>query len=346
MALRVMQVMAGSRHGGAEAFFERLVIALHQAGLEQRAVIRADAGRSARLRSAGLPVEERRFGGALDLSTRLALRRTVGSYQPDIVLSWMSRAASLMPSRRWARDKAVRVGRLGGYYDLKYYRGCDHLIGNTRDIVRYLVDAGWSKDRAHYLPNFVDAVRGMPQPRDPQRKLALALGRLHPNKAFDVLIQAVGKTTDIDLWLAGEGDERARLEADVNRLGLGSRVRFLGWRDDVASLMATADIVICPSRHEPLGNVVIEAWAQERPVICAASAGPSVLIENERNGLLVPVDDADALAAAMTRVASDPGLSTRIAAGGHAAYQAEYTRDAVVRHYMDFFTRVAGTCAA
>jgi glycosyltransferase involved in cell wall biosynthesis len=338
MALRVLQVMAGNQHGGAEAFFQRLVI--------RRKVERTE--RTEQLRQAGIRVQEQRFGGLFDLSTRLALRTTVRAYRPDVVLCWMSRAATLMPSRRWAGDSAVRVGRLGGYYDLKYYRNCDHLIGNTRDIVRYIVDAGWPKDRAHYLPNFVDAGRAAPLDRggSGDRKLALALGRLHSNKAFDVLLEALAKAPEIDLWLAGEGEQRASLTADVNRLGLGGRVRFLGWRDDVASLMATADMVICPSRHEPLGNVVIEAWAQQRPVICAASAGPAALIDSGRNGLLVPVDDADALAATMSRLAADSALANAIAAGGYASYEAEFTKDIVVRRYIEFLTSVAGSCAA
>src|SRR3546814_2771750 len=63
------------------------------------------------------------------------------------------------------------------------------------------------------------------------------------------------------LWLAGEGPRRRALMQQAARLGLGDRVRFLGWRDDVAALLRAADVFLCPSRHEPLGNVVIEAWA-------------------------------------------------------------------------------------
>ncbi len=348
--MRILQVMAGRRHGGAEAFFERLVIALARAGVEQRIVIRRDEGRAARLRQAGLSPVEMRFGGPFDIMTRWRLARQLRQFQPDVALTWMSRATSALPVRSAAGDKAVRVGRLGGYYDLKYYRHCDHLIANTSDIVAYIRRSGWPEERVHYLPNFVDPAPAAAADRDAMGVprdaiLALALGRLHPNKAFDTLLAALARAPRIYLWLAGEGEQRATLEALVKRFGLEARVKFLGWRDDVAALMAASDLVVCPSRHEPLGNVILEAWAHRRPVLAAASAGPAGLIANERTGLLVPVDEVEALAAALTRLAEDRGLRDRLAAGGHEAYLAEFTEPAVVTRYQQFFEKIVRECA-
>lgn len=343
--MRVLQAMAGQAHGGAEAFFERLTAALHRAGVDQRVVIRKHADRAARLRGVGLEPVELPFGGKADLVTRTRLGLLLREYQPDIVLSWMSRAASMMPSRTMTRDKAVRVGRLGGYYDLKYYRGCDHLIANTRDIADYIRRGGWKAERVHYLPNFVDAAPAAPADRGllgtPENAVvALALGRLHHNKGFDALISALGQAPGVHLWLAGEGELRSALEAEAAKAGLGARVRFLGWRQDVAALLAACDLVVCPSRHEPLGNVVIEAWAHRRPVIAAASAGPAALIRHEETGLLVPVDDTAALAAAIMRLAGDEPLRRRLAEAGYVAYEAEFTERAVVARYREFFATV------
>src|SRR5690348_10194062 len=206
--MRLMQAMAGASHGGAEAFFVRLAAALARAGVEQRLVIRRDNERAAALRRAGLDPIELRFGGLFDLMTRRHFRQAIGAYRPSVVLTWMNRATRLCP-----RGEFVHVARLGGYYDLRYYRHCDHLIGNTRDIVGYLVAQGWPRERAHYLPNFGDVAAAAPLPRrdfdtPPDAPLALALGRLHPNKAFDVLIAALAKVPRLHLWLAGEGNER------------------------------------------------------------------------------------------------------------------------------------------
>jgi glycosyltransferase involved in cell wall biosynthesis len=332
--------MGGARHGGAEAFFLRLALALQRAGQKQLILLRHES-HAEPLRRAGVAVRVLPFGGSLDLATARGFRRAVADYRPAIVLTWMSRASRLCP-----RGEFVHVARLGGYYDLKYYRGCDHLVGNTRDIVANIVAQGWPADRAHYLPNFVDAIPAAPVPRAAHATpagapLALALGRLHESKAFDVLLTAVALVPELHLWLAGSGDLAAALERRAQALGIADRVRFLGWREDVAALLAAADMVVVPSRHEPLGNVVIEAWAAGRPVIAAASVGPGALITDGENGLLVPVDDPSALAAALARAAADGELRRRLAAAGHAAYAAEFTERAVVARYRDFFAGVA-----
>lgn len=336
--------MAGADHGGAEAFFERLVAALHRAGQEQTVLIRANPRRAERLRAQGLEVTELPFGGALDFRTKPGFRRLIGDFRPQIVLTWMNRASGFCPA---SEGRFVHVGRLGGYYDLKYYRRCDHLIGNTEDIVSYLVAQGWPAERAHYLPNFVAAETAAPLPRAQVETpegvpLIVALGRLHPNKAFDVLLDALAKVPDATLWLAGEGPLRRDLEARAEGLGIAGRVRFLGWRDDAAALYAAADVFVCPSRHEPLGNVVIEAWAQGVPVVAAASQGPAKLIDDGENGLLAPVDDADALATAIRRLLADKALSARIGAAGRAAFLSRFTEAAVVERYRAFFDRVTG----
>ena len=339
--MRVLQAMAGAPHGGAEAFFTRLVVALARAGLDQRAVIRRHEARARALRDAGVEVAEVRFGGPLDLRSGPALRREIARFRPDVVLSWMNRA-----TRACAPGGFVHCARLGGYYKLKHYRGCHHLVANTRGIVGYMVEQGWPAERAHYLPNFVDAAPAPPVPRGSldtpdDAPLLLALGRLHANKAFDVLIEALAAIPGAYLWLAGEGPQRDALAALAAARGVGARLRLLGWRDDVAALFAAADVFVCPSRLEPLGNVVIEAWAHGVPVVAAAGVGPAEIVGDGRDGLLVPVDDAAAIAAAVARLLADPVLAGRLAHAGRATFAASYTEDAVVGRYLDFFETVA-----
>jgi glycosyltransferase involved in cell wall biosynthesis len=154
------------------------------------------------------------------------------------------------------------------------------------------------------------------------------------------LLGALAQIPEAYLWLAGEGPERDRLESLVRELGLAARVRFLGWRDDTAELFAAADVFVCPSRHEPLGNVVIEAWAQGLPVVAAAAAGPAALIGEGESGLLVPFDEPQALAAALQRLLGDGDLAARLGEGGRVAYRAEFSEEVVVAQYLDFFARV------
>jgi glycosyltransferase involved in cell wall biosynthesis len=342
--MRLLAAMAGAQHGGAEAFFERLVLAFQREGLEQRAVIRAETARAGRLRAAGLRVDELKFGGWFDFRTRPALSRLIAEFRPAIVLSFMSRAADMMPAP-WGPVPFVHIGRLGGYYDLKYYGTCQHLIANTEDIARYIRDKRWPEKRVHHVPNFVDGANTDPEERAAHETpadapLLLALGRFHTNKGFDTLLKALVDLPDAYLWLAGAGPEHKSLEALARELDVLSRTRFLPWRADPAPLFAAADAVVVPSRREPLGNVVIEAWARAKPVVASLSEGPRQLIETGKNGLLVPIDDAKALAYALRHVVDESGLKRQLSEAGYETYRNHFTEEAVVRQYLDLFARV------
>lgn len=340
--MKVLQAMAGAEFGGAEAFFVRLCIGLHKAGLDQKVIIRENPARAKLLRDAGIEPVQLAFGGRFDFATPRAMKREINAFKPDVVLTWMNRASHMCP-----KGDFVHAARQGGYYDLKYYANCDHLIGNTHDIVEYLVEHGWPGEKAHYLPNFVSDTRGTPLDRGkfytPKGvPLIVALGRLHENKAFDVLLRALARVPNAYLWLAGEGPLKDDLIKLAEELAIKPRVRFLGWRDDTADLLSSADLFVCPSRHEPLGNVVIEAWAQGLPVVAADSMGPGTLIENMETGILVPVDDEILMARAIRGVIDDDNLAERIARQGHQAYLDNFTEAQVVQQYLDFFDKVTG----
>jgi len=340
--MRVLQAMAGARRGGAEEFFMRLTRAFATRGVDQKVVIRSHADRRATFARDKVVAEELPFGGWFDRRTVPELASLMDRFRPDIVLSWMNRATRAVARARSSYSgRLIHVARLGGYYDLKYYAGCDHLVGNTPDIVAHITGQGWPAERAHYLPNFVDAVPAPPIARavldTPQdATLLLALGRLHRNKAFDVLIDALVDLPDHWLWLAGSGPEEGALQSRAAAAGVVERIRFLGWRDDIAALLAAADILVCPSRHEPLGNVVIEGWAHRVPVVACASQGPSQLITDGVDGLLVPINDARSLAVALRQV-GDQELASALTSAGEAAYRQDYTEDAVVDRYLKFF---------
>ena len=335
--MRVTQVMAGGGHGGAETFFVDLVCALHRAGLDQRAVIRGNRERAEILHGAGVPLTELRFGGPLDLLTKPALKREIARFRPDIVQTWMVRATKACPPGRF-----VHVGWLGGYYKPPHFRACDHVVGVTQDIVNHMRAAGWAEARAHYLPTFAVCEPAAPLKRadygtPDDAPLLLALGRLHIKKAFDVLLKALVSVPGAWLWIAGEGELRAKLESLAADLGVADRVRFLGWRYDREALLATADLCVFPSRYEPFGTVTIEAWACETPLVAAASAGPAGVIRDGEDALLVPVDDVEALATAINRVLADSGLARRLVEAGLRRYRAEFTEAACVKRYLAFY---------
>lgn len=328
--IRLANIMAGAPQGGAEAFYERLTLALHGAGEAVLPVIRRDPARAARL-AATQPVQLR-FGGALDILTPMRLNRILSDWRPRVAMAWMNRAAGMTPRGDW-----TLVGRLGGYYDLKYYRHCDHLVGNTRDLRRWIISQGWPEERAHFLPNFATDFAGVPPAPGVQ---LLAMGRLHTNKGFDTLIRAIALVPGAHLSIAGEGPERAALEALARECGVADRVALLGWREDTGALLAGCELFLCPSRHEPLGNVVLEAWSAARPVIAAAAQGPSELIQDGETGLLVPVDAPEVLAAAIRALLADPERAGQLAAMGRAAFERDFAEATVLAQWRDFLHKV------
>ncbi len=340
--VRLAQVMAGAEHGGAESFYDRLVAAFTTVeGIAQRAYTRDYPGRSALLEAAGVDLAHFRFGGRLDLLDHWRYRRALRAQAPDVVLTWMNRASILTPPGDYRL-----ACRLGHYYDLKYYRHADFWIGNTRGICDHLVRGGMPAARVEYIANFIDERPCLPVSRAsldlPEAvPMLVAAGRLHRNKGFDVLLAALVQVPEAVLCIAGTGPEEQALRQQCSDLGLDARVRFLGWRDDVSSLILAADLFVCSSRHEGLGNIVLEAWYRECPIVAAESQGPLELIEDGVSGVLTPVDDADALAGGIRQVLADPQAAARMAQAGAACYSEEFSQAVILGRYAELVRRLA-----
>ena len=342
MTLRILTVLAGAPVGGAETFFVSLTCALKNAGLDVRSVLKSNRDREAALARDGVRYDVAPFGSFLDFSTASVLRRMTSEFHPDLVLTFAGRAASFMPA-----GSHVRIGRLGGYYNLKNFRRCDYLVCNAPDLVRYVTEGGWPKERVFLIPNFPALPDGpkldrglFGTPND--APLALALGRLHPNKGLDILIRAAESIPGLFVWIAGEGSERESLQILADERGLEDRVKFLGWRNDRASLFKTADFCVYPSREEPFGNVVVEAWASGTPLLTTASTGPRWLVRDGEDALMTPVDDVDALTAGMKRLMASPELRALLSAAGRRRVSDEFSEPVIVARYIELFERVTG----
>ncbi len=337
--MTVLHLLGSAGDGGAETYFVDLVAALHAEEGGQAAAIRPHGGREAALTEAGVPLATAPFGGPFDTSTRRRVARFAAEEEAGVHVAWMNRAARFTPKG------APRVGRLGGYYDLKNYRGFDHLVANTADIAAWIVREGWPGDRVSTIANFADAGDASAAPRAAEHTpegvpLLLAMSRLHPAKGLDVLLRALTRLPDAWLWIAGSGPLETELRTLADDLGVGGRTRFLGWRDDAAALYRAADVTVFPSRFEPLGNTVIQAWAHSSPVVAAAARGPLDLITDGEDGLLAPVEDDAALAAAVRRVIDEPGLAERLVQAGRARAAAGFGKAAVLARWRELFHRL------
>ncbi|MBT3793605.1 MAG: glycosyltransferase [Rhodospirillales bacterium] len=341
--MRVLQIMAGAEHGGAETYFVDMVIALHRVGLEQKVVIRKNAARAAQLRDAGLDVAELAFGGLLDFTTKGKLATIIDDFAPDVVQSWMNRSTRFVS--RPNNAAFVHVGWFGGYYKVSNYTHCDHLVGVTPDIRDHQIAGGRDVSHAHYIPTFAHLESAPPVDRaafgtPPDAPLFLALGRLHTKKAFDILIEAATLSPRAHVWIAGEGELRDELIRQIESADVGDRVSILGWRDDRAALFAAVDYCVMPSRYEPFGTVMIEAWVQNTPLITADAKGPLGLIKNGENGLMVPMDDAEALSAAMDQLMDDDALCASLVTNARKEFDETFTEGAVAARYLAFYNDI------
>lgn len=351
--MRTLHVIGSTQMGGADQFFVRLLTALAAAGHDPLAITRAGSPIAHAL--AGGPVRQRHLplANRWDAWTWWQLRRLVASDGYGVVQTYMGRATRLMHVPTGL--PAMHVARLGGFYKLDgYYRHCDAWIGNTRAICDYLVREGLPAARVFRIGNFVpeppavaagELARlrtglGLP----PAAPVLFALGRFIDKKGFADLLHALARLPAVEagcaprLLLAGDGPERARLEALVHTLHLDGRVHFLGWQERPTPYFRLADALVCPSRHEPLGNVILEGWSHGLPVLSTANEGASELIRDGDNGLICPLADPDGLAAGIARLLALPAEAReRIAGRGRATLDAEHGQTTVLARYLDLY---------
>lgn len=184
-----------------------------------------------------------------------------------------------------------------------------------------------------------------------RRQGIVFVGRLTGQKRVGVLLDALGilaaRGTPMDLTIVGDGPERARLEERASRPDVGGRVRFVGAvpPDVVPGHLASARLLALPSVDEGLGLVVAEALVAGAPVVGARSGGIPDLLVDPDAGLLVPPDDAPALADAIARVGSDPKFLVGARRAGHVLAE-RLAPDAVAagfeRLYENVLSRAAG----
>ena len=146
------------------------------------------------------------------------------------------------------------------------------------------------------------------------------VGWLLPVKGPIHLLNALSKVwpehPDVSLVFIGKGDLDVDLRTRVLELRADDRVRFLGWRDDIETIMQIIDLLVLPSLNEGMGRVVVEAMAAGKPVVASKVGGIPDLIEHGKTGFLVPAADRDALAEAIARLVKEPGQAHKMGVTG------------------------------
>jgi len=348
-----MHVIGSRYSGGAEMFFIRLVNALYGKGYPVSTITRPGSMVSAELASG---IEQTHVGmyNVRDPFSRARISRIIREKKPDVIQTYMGRATRLSKVPRGRHT--IHVSRLGGFYKLDGYSHAHAWVGNTRSICDYLIENSFPADRVFLIPNFVET--GPPADPESLRRakallgipvevfLILGVGRMLEKKGFRYLIEAFRRFPEsfqgkpAHLLIVGSGPEEGKLQSLASQLKIDERVHWAGWQTDPGPYYEMADVFVCPSLHEPLGNVILEAWSHGLPVVSTTTHGALELIDEGVNGLLVPCGDSSAIADKVRDLFFRDKTAENMAREGRAVLGEKYSKDAIVSSYMDLYSHL------
>jgi glycosyltransferase involved in cell wall biosynthesis len=297
-----------------------------------------------------------------------SLRAHLRRWRPDVVIGnrWDCAILSLLATRglgvpvvAWEMGYLPAASLSAPWRALRrlvYPRASAVVVLNEASVdrARTLIDAA----KVRVIPFFVDEAsspanlagskwdefRGGAPPHR-----VLALGRLGPEKGFDLLIEAYAEVADeFADWgaiIVGRGSEQPHLETLITRHRLDERMQLVGPVDEPTATFLDSDVFVLSSRHEGFGLVVVEAMAAGCAVVAfACPGGPPEIIRNDVDGILVEVGDVRALASALRRVMSDRDLRERLGASARSARD-RFSRERVMRSWIALLHTVAGRSA-
>lgn len=282
------------------------------------------------------------------------LRRAIARSAPDCVIAFndQTNVATLLATAGLRLSVIVmeqtdprhhHIGPAWSWLRRRLYPHATRVVVQTRSVAAW-VAAFVARDRVAVVPNPLPAPTGA-EPADVSPAIALpttfvvAMGRLVELKGFHTLLESFAiATTDLLSWhlvIMGEGPERTRLEALASTLGIADRVHLPGNVAPPAPVLARAQLFVLASRYEGFANALVEAMSVGCAVVSTdCQSGPAEIITDGVDGLLVPVGDVRAMAAAIRALVSAP---ERRAALGQAArgVNQRYARDLVVQQWDD-----------
>lgn len=339
--MRIAHIMLARGFGGAERFFVDISRALATLGHEVLTLVDARGAALSQLKShANLECVAVRCHGNWDIVARRALRRHLAAFEPALVQAHLARAALLGGHAAHALGLPT-VAKTHNLVDAKYYRDIDALVPTTAMQAAHLRAQGVAAARIHPIPNFsaiqpvVTVNRNMTRPW-----IIKSAGRLVPKKGYAALIGAFARLRDagVDarLVIGGDGQEAAKLKAQVAQLGIAEHVSFPGWVDDIARFLCDAHLFALPSHDEPFGIVVLEAMACGVPIVTTPTVGPREILD-DTSACFAARDDADALHTALAQALGDYDHSLTRAAQALVRFRSLYSAEVVVSRYLALY---------
>ncbi|HMP74724.1 MAG TPA: glycosyltransferase [Kiritimatiellia bacterium] len=352
--------------GGTEGQCARTAMQLAGAGWPQRVgVSRREGYFLGAVEHACGPVHEMRIHAMLRPGTVLEIHRLVRFIRAEhiaLVHAWDADAAIFGAlAANWAGIPLITsrrdLGEIYGPRKLLLMRWADRrahaVVVNARAIARSAACRGVAAERIHVIPNILDAVEfdqrastphaSLPE-LGPGRWIAM-VARLDPEKDVQTLLRAVPlvvrQVPESRFLIVGDGRERTSLEQLAARLGILAQVRFAGEYNEIPALLKRcAAGVLVPNRNEGLSNTILEYMAAGLPVVATECGGNRELVEDGRNGFVVPAGDADAVADRLVRLLRDPQRSHEMGASGRALIAAHHQPDAIAARFAALYRSI------
>jgi glycosyltransferase involved in cell wall biosynthesis len=236
-------------------------------------------------------------------------------------------------------------------FSLRHY---DHVVCVSDDLHQRCLEIGVPNDRCTLIENAIDVQsnrrdKSTEQAKqqlglDVDRPLVGAVGRLSPEKGFDTLIKAIhqlrSEGLDVNLAIAGEGDQHEALRSLVDKLDLNKHVYLLGFQSNANDLYQASDVYALSSYREGLPNVVLEAMAMEVPVVATRVAGVPSIIKDGENGLIVAPGDVEQLTQGLARLLKSNDLRSRFAAAGRRTVEERFCFAKRMAKMRDIYDKV------
>jgi L-malate glycosyltransferase len=238
---------------------------------------------------------------------------------------------------------------------LRRIQNLSHVILANASPIRdaLIMEDGFAPEKLRVIHNGVDTEKFRRGKRDRQRlfpgvggaRLIVLVGNMHTDvKGHPWLITAapavLKEFPEVRFVLVGDGESRARFEAQARELGMQENFMFLGRRSDIPDLLASCDIAVLPSRAEGLPNAILEYMAAGLPAVATGVGGNAELVQDGVTGLLVPAEDSDALSSALVRLLRDPELAKQLAFNGQKVALENYSFERLIREVDALYTEL------
>jgi glycosyltransferase involved in cell wall biosynthesis len=350
--IKNLQIIGSKSFGGAERWFQRYSLELARRGHPTEIGVRRDSELDGD-HWAELTRHPLGMRTVWDPLSKHEVGQLIKQSQPQIVQTYMGRATRLTHLSK--QSGAVHIARLGGYYKVTGYRHADAWIGNTKGICDYLIKAGFPSRQVYHIYNFAELPESGPAPSGLKAEFGIpedawvlmTPGRFVPFKGHRYLLDALAvlpkEIAGRPVWqiILGDGPLKEDLHQQAEQLKINQRIVWTGWQLNPDPFYRLADLVVFPSTNaEPFGNVIIEAWGYNKPLVTSASMGAREVVVHGEDGLLFECENPTSLSTCIEQALRDEELSQSMANAGFKRAQQEFGIEPVMQAYLELYRQL------